>query len=39
MKKITDKKPWKTKPIVVFDNALMNDVFIEKVEKLYQIHC
>merc|ERR1712071_57663 len=38
MKKITDKKPWKTKPIVVFDNALMNDVFIEKVEKLYQIH-
>lgn len=34
---MNDRKHWKTKPVVVFDNALMNEVFIEKIEKVYQI--
>ena len=36
---MNDRKHWKTKPVVVFDNALMNEVFIEKIEKVYQIQC
>ena len=36
---MNDRKHWKTKPVAVFDDALMNEVFIEKIEKFYQIHC